>query len=524
MRLLLSSFDSPASDVKSAEMSHAKAQRRKGSQRLSGLCAFAPLREIFFALLFATSLTAQEPADLVEARQALLMKALTDSQKVTEQYVLALAARETALAAAGDYEQAKQFQQRRQQLEAIYQGVESTNAVALSLVGTRLMGSAQASGESLGNFRSSGSGVEWSLFRLTPGKYRLEFEANMTDAPVAFASAKLQPQEKAVFEFGEVTGLASTSNNRVSVEIARSADETTFAKVQSAEMTFTRTPLTLRLVAASGYPANILRLRGLKLVPVTEAAPVAQTEAVDAKAALEALRSTLASELAEAQKAVLEAYRTELEQIASKNQNEVKTELKRLERLAEKKDDKPRFSPPRSLADATGHLDGFDEVIEATLADGEPETGDRFTVLHEGRERKVRLLWVVCPPVKSDDKSLSSVATRFRIDTEDALAVGRAAQEFTAGYLRGKKLRLVAKPPREGTDYLEALVFLPEVGLYQNVLIDQGLAALYVPPGNKSGMGENTLLKSLFAREQAAKTRVPPSGAWALSHDNNSKK
>ena len=134
---------------------------------------------IFFALVAASSIAAQEPADLSEARQALLTKALADSQKVTEQYLLALAARETALASAGDYEQAKQFQQRRQQLAAIYEGAESTNAVPLSLVGTRMMGSVQASGESLGNFRSSGSGVEWSLFRLTPGKYRFEFEANM---------------------------------------------------------------------------------------------------------------------------------------------------------------------------------------------------------------------------------------------------------------------------------------------------------------------------------------------------------
>jgi hypothetical protein len=294
--------------------------------------------------------------------------------------------------------------------------------------------------------------------------------------------------------------------------------------VQSAEVTFTRMPLTLRLVAAAGYPANILRLRGLKLVPATEAIAAAPAEPIDVKAALEALRTTLTSELAEAQKAVVEAYRTELEQIASTTANEAKAELKRLDRLAEKKDNKPRFSPPRSMADASGGLDGFDEVIAATLADGEPETGDRFNVLHEGRELKVRLLWVVCPPVKSDDKSLNAIATKFRIDKEDAVAVGRAAQEFTAGYLRGKTLRLLAKPMREGADELEALVFLPDVGLFQNVLIDQGLAALDVPNNKKATTGENALLKSLFDREQAAKTRVPPSGAWALSHEHPSKK
>ena len=119
---------------------------------------------------------------------------------------------------------------------------------------------------------------------------------------------------------------------------------------------------------------------------------------------------------------------------------------------------------------------------------------------------------------------MNTLAARFRIDVEDALAVGRAAQEFTAGYLRGKTLRLMARPMLEGASEIEALVFLPDVGLFQNVLIDQGLAALYVPINKKGSMGENALLKSLFDREQAAKTRVPPSGAWALSHDNNSKK
>ena len=478
----------------------------------------------FFAFVLATSLTAQEPTELLAARQALLTMALNDSQKVTEQYMNALATRERALAAAGDYEQAKQFQQRRQKLEAIYEGSNNGGAVPLTLSGARLMGSVQASGDSLGNFRSSGSGVEWSLFRLTPGKYCLELEANLLDAPVAFASAKLQPQEKAVFEFGEVTGLASAVNNRVSVEIKRSADETIFTKLKSAEMTFTRPLLTLRLVAASGYPANILRLRGLKLVPVSEAAQTSQVNLLDATTELEWHRKTLAREVAEAQKTVLKAYQQELEQIGPTRNSEVKTELKRLERFAEHKNEKLRFSPPRSLADTASALEGFDEIIETTLADGLPEAGDRFKVLHEGRELKVRLLWVMCAPVKSDDKLLSTMAARFRVDVEDALAVGRAAQEFTAGYLRGKKLRLVARSMHEASDELEALVFLPDLGLFQNVLLDQGLAALSAPTNQKSGMGANTLLNSLVERENAAKMRVPPSGAWALSQDTPSKK
>lgn len=478
-------------------------------------------------LLAATSAAAQEPADLAEARTALLAKALSESRRVTEQYVAALLAREAALAAAGDYDQARQFQQRREQLEAIYQPVEGTDAVPLSLAGTRLMGSAQASGESLSDFRSSGSGVEWPLFRLAPGKYRLEFEANMTDAPVAFASAKLLPQEKAVLEFGEVTALAGASNNRVSIEITRGVDETAFATVQSAEMTFTRTPLTLRLLGTGGYPANIIRLRGLKLVPVAEAVPESRAESLDGKLALQEARSNLSRELAEAQKAVVEAYRVELERADTADasaKNEVQEELKRLRRVAEKKEDKPRFSPPRSSADAGGSLDGFDEIIQAELVEEAVEAGDRFQVRHEGRELKVRLLWVQCPPVQKNEGLLKSLASRFHVDVEDALAVGRAARDFTAGYLRGKTLRLTARPMREGADEMEALVFLPDVGLFQNVLLDQGLAAMAPSKEKRPGPGEAALLKALSEREKAAQERRPPSGAWALSHDTPPKK
>lgn len=475
------------------------------------------------ALLAASGAAAQEPADLVAARSALMAKVLAESRRVTEQYVSALAVMEASLAAEGDYEQARQFQQRREQLEAIYQDGEGPNAVPLSLAGTRLMGSAQASGESLGNFRSGGSGVEWSLFRLTPGKYRLEFEANMTDAPVAFATAKLQPQDKAVLDFGEVTSYAGAANNRVRMEITRSVDETAFATVQSAEMTFTRTPVTLRLVGAGGYPANIIRLRGLKLVPVVETASAGPADALDGKAALEAVRANLSRELAEVQKVVIDAYRAELERAGTEDaaaKNEVQAELKRLQRVAEKKEDKPRFSPPRSSADAGGSLDGFDEIIEAVLVEEAVEAGDRFKVRHDGKELKVRLLWIQCPPAEKDQKLLESLAARFRVDVEDALAVGRAARDFTAGYLRGKTLRLTARPMREGADELEALVFLPDVGLFQNVLLDQGLAAMAPTQEKRPGPGEAALLKALSEREKAAQERRPPSGAWALSHDN----
>jgi hypothetical protein len=99
---------------------------------------------------------------------------------------------------------------------------------------------------------------------------------------------------------------------------------------------------------------------------------------------------------------------------------------------------------------------------------------------------------------------------------EDAALFGRAALQFTTGYLTGKTFRLLARnnPDPDGT--FPALLFLPDIGLFHNLLIDQGLAAVV---GKSSGGStlERALHRSIEEREKDARNRSPRPGAWALS-------
>jgi hypothetical protein len=96
--------------------------------------------------------------------------------------------------------------------------------------------------------------------------------------------------------------------------------------------------------------------------------------------------------------------------------------------------------------------------------------------------------------------------------------MGRSAREFTLGYLDGKPLRLLLRPNVDKDGSRPALVFLSDVGLYQNVLVDHGLAAVHAPmKDDLRGTLEKGLISNLMDRETAAKKRK--SGAWALKEE-----
>ncbi len=471
--------------------------------------------------------TPAEPTALITTRAAFLRQVMTESQLLTEQYERALAKVETEVATAGDYEEARAIRQRREQLRALYTGTVSSLATPLSLAQAKLMGSAQALGETIGGWRSNSSGAEWQNFRLMPGRYHLEFEANMSDAPVAgsiYASSKFQPQQSATFEFNEVTILGNAAENRRSFEVVRSTDETTFTTMRVGPLTFTRNPLTLRFTSAAGYPANIIRIRNLRLVPVTDetvaAAPaVAPTSATTT---LQQATATLKTALDAAKKIATDAYLTELQTLAAAKpslKDQVESESRRINRSG---DAKKGPTGMRAIASTTGSLDGFEDISDARLADGEPVSGEHFNIIQDGRTLAVRLLWIDCAPVEENDPGVKRFAKHFNIEDEDAITMGRAAREFTSGYLRDKPLRLLIRPDRDKDGTLAALLFLPDVGLYQNVLVDQGLAAVAPPPREtRRSATEKALIATLDARENAARNRKPAPGAWALASETN---
>lgn len=484
----------------------------------------ARLPAVIFLLHACTALLAQEPAALTATRAAFMRQVMADSQLLTQQYERALAKVESEVAATGDYEEARAIRQRRQQLQALYAGTVSSLATPLPLTLARMMGSAQAAGETLGGWRSGGSGAEWQNFRLLPGSYHLEFEANMSDAPVAgsiYASSKFQPQQSALFEFDEVTLLGTATENRRTFEIARSTDETTFTTLRVGPLTFSRNPVTLRFTATDGYPANIIRIRNLRLVPVTEAAsaspaPIPKTGSATA---MQQASMTLKEAIDTAKKTATANYLDELNDLAVTKpelKGQVDAEIRRMKRLGEQKTGQSGIN---AITATSGGFGGFEDISDARLADEEPASGERFKVVHEGRTLPVRLLWVDCAPVEEEDENaVKRFAKHFSIENEDVIAVGRTAREFTSSYLRDKPLRLLIRPDRDKDGTMAALLFLPNVGLYQNVLVNHGLAAVVIPARDQQRNAmERAFLSTLTTLENAARKRKPAPGAWALS-------
>jgi len=490
------------------------------------------LPALIFALHACAALQAQtpaqEPAALTTARAAFMRQVMAESQLLTQQYERALAKVETEVAAAGDYEEARAIRLRREQLQALYSGTASSLATPLPLTQARMMGSAQASGETLGGWRSNGSGAEWQNFRLIPGSYHLEFEVNMSDAPVAgsiYASSKFQPQEKALFEFDEVTLLGIAAENHRTFEINRSPDEITFTTVRVGPLTFSRNPVTLRFSAADGYPANIIRVRNLRLVPVTDAAVAspATLPPTSSTTAMQQASAALKEAIETARKAAAAKYFDELNDLAVTKpalKGQIDAETRRMQRLGDQKTGQTSMHAITTTGDG---FSGFEDISDARLADEEPLSGERFKVVHEGRTLVVRLLWVDCaPPEEGDDQGVKRFAKYFNIEDEDVIAVGRTAREFTASYLRDKPLRLLIRPDRDKDGTMASLLFLPNVGLYQNVLINHGLAAVVAPPREKQRSAmERAFLATLTSLETAARKRRPAPGAWALSAETN---
>jgi endonuclease YncB( thermonuclease family) len=473
----------------------------------------------------AAAQTATDPAPLAAARAGFLREVLSVSQKLTSQYEAALARTEAELATAGGYEEALLIRRRRDELKALYPATEAevalSLAVPLPVQQARLSGSVEARAEVLTNWRTNGSAAEWSGVRLTPGRYYLELEASLNEIatpPDALLPDRVRPQARAMFEFYELSLLPGAAGSRRSFEIGLNQDETSFTSVQIGPMQFTRSPVSLRLAAAAGYPGNQIRLRALRLIPAVEEAPTVVTPTAPEGPSLDTLRKSLDAALSAVQKPLADAYLARLRDLAQIDpalKDAAEAEERRVLRLL---GSAGQTGGALRLISASSPLGAFDDLDGARYIDGDGSEGDRFEVEHEGRRLRVQLLWVLCAPVEpaADAARAKAFREHFRLDEQGTQTLGRLAQEFTAGYLAGKPLRLLVRPGRNKDGSVSALVFLPDVGLFQKILVDQGLAAV-VPPKERRGVSETGLLDSLLERERAARRRKPAPGAWALS-------
>jgi hypothetical protein len=111
---------------------------------------------------------------------------------------------------------------------------------------------------------------------------------------------------------------------------------------------------------------------------------------------------------------------------------------------------------------------------------------------------------------------------RFKIDPLQALALGQAASEFTALYLKERPLKLLTRATPTADGSLLALVHVEPIGLFQNVLIDYGLAFVDRASGEKSQDGERDkrdsieagLMSALQEREKLAQNAAVKAGGW----------
>lgn len=289
-------------------------------------------------------------------------------------------------------------------------------------------------------------------------------------------------------------------------------------------LNFSRTPVTLRFTANDGYPANIIRIRNLRLVPATDTADTspAAPAPTSSTTAMQQASAALKDAIDEARKAATAKYLDELNDLAVTKpalKEQIDAETRRLQRMGSQKTGRTGI---HAITATSGGFSGFEDISDARLADEEPLSGERFKVVYEGRTLLVRLLWIDCAPLEDDDPGVKRFAKHFNIEDEDVVAVGRAAREFTASYLRDKPLRLLIRPDRDKDGTMVALLFLPNVGLYQNVLVNHGLAAVVPPAREKQHNAmERAFLATLSALENAAKNRRPAPGAWALSAEAN---
>ncbi|MES2506580.1 MAG: hypothetical protein V4599_07750 [Verrucomicrobiota bacterium] len=468
-----------------------------------------------------------DPAPLAVTRAGFLRQVMADSQTLTDQYERALSKVEQELAEAADYEEARLVQQRRAELKTLYPSNDEplTQSLAFPLLPAqaRFIGSAESRGDLITGWRTGGSGAEWSNLRLSPGKYYLELEANLVELPSlpgTFVPGRSQPQESAVFEFLEVSLLAGAAENRRSFEVRLSHDDTTFEALKIGPVNFTRSPVTLRLTSATGYPGNLLRLRNLRLLPAIVEAPTITSPAPEGPS-LDSLKKSLNEALTSAQKPIVDSYLENIRALATSNPalaDSADAEIKRLLKLME--NSRGQTAGPLRMLGNNGGLNGFEDLDGARFVEDAGNQGDRFMIEHEGRRLTIRLLWLQCAPLDDSDKEATKAfAQHFRLGSSDVTPLGRAAQEFTAGYLEGKDLRVLVRPGKSKDGTSNALVFLPEIGLYQNVLVDQGLAAV-MPPKDRRGMMENGLFDSLLDREKTAHRQKPAPGAWSLSEDS----
>lgn len=481
---------------------------------------------LFFAALLPMPLAAlgqtPAPASLEELRQNFQQRVRLASGSLNDYYEKALASLETSLASLGDYEQARAVKARRADLAALSSAPPAVApGVPLMVEKARVSGSVLATADSLQGWRTSSCSAEWVLPRFTPGLYQVQLSYLMVPRkppppPPGASPARVvvveQPLAQVPFLFRESSLLATAAKNSLPLALEMTAAGEFKPVTVAGTIELTRAPVVLQLLCKTACPLNEIIIRELKLIPIPAPAPSAATAPeLPLAEQLKQLQLTQAGKMADAQKPVIEAYLASLAALSAplpEVAEAIAQEQQRVRKLQEGKSSKR----PAGL-----RLDNFEELSDARFVPDPGNSGDTFMIEHQGHQHRIRLAWVSCAPLDpAEQRPLKLAQERFGITTEAALRLARDAQEFTALYLEGRPLRLLLRQDRKATDVPQALLFIEDIGLFQNVLVDHGLAVVDLPSGKERSPLENALLSGLHEREAKARKQVPPPGGWGL--------
>ncbi|TLD71928.1 hypothetical protein FEM03_04170 [Phragmitibacter flavus] len=497
------------------------------------------LRPIFLSFLFATLAYSQdaaptpppppEPSELRLLRQQVQQQTLTASTTLTEQYIKALAAIEQEAAASGDYEQAHNAQQRRTALAQVQSLASLTNTIVLKPSQARLVGAVNydTASDSLGPWRAAGNSATWDVTKITPGSYDIivTYGVASTGDPPARYIPTYNPRTGGEFEFFEASNLAGAALNRRTAIVADTGAWTTHNTLQLSppfQLTRTTASFSVRITRANG-DGGVMQLKEIRLTP--SAPSNTTTLALDTPSdPVNTLRSvyqqkykTIATPIITS---YLQALQTRLAEATSLQQidsiAELQAELDRTTKWLERP-----LAPARTRAAISLFEDAEEEWTDVTFVNHASNTGDRFLIQHQGKQIPVRLKTVTCPPPTDEAAGeLQHYAAYFHINPENALAIGKQAREFTATALANKPLRLLTNGQKDRDGTLRVTIYVPHLGDYAGILVDNGLAA--ITPLPKPRRDSRLVIPdpchgALKERESTARARPTPPGAWAFS-------
>jgi len=475
-----------------------------------------------------------DPPELQHLRQQTMVQAISAASVLTDQYIKALASLENEAAAKGEYEQALAAQTRRRNLNEVQAQSVLANIIILRPADARLTGSANYDSDKnvLTSLKTVGSTASWDIPRLTPGAYQVSLTysvAPIGDTPLRFTQS-YNYATGGSFEFFEDSSLSGASQNRRIMSVASTGSWDDFVSVPldpPLQMTRTSARLTLRITRALG-DGGVLQIKDIRLVPVVPETTLTLDTPSDP---LRTLRSSHQEKLKLLAAPLVSDYLTTLQTrlagattaSATDDAAEWQEEVNRAAKWTE--------NPPVSVKGRlAGHLmhETDEEWKDVTFIEDVSNTGDRFLVMYQGAQIRVRLSTVTCPPASTEAAGeLQYYAAYFRISQEDALMVGKNARDFTLNALRDQRLRLLTHGQKDREGYLLVTVFVPHLGDLAGMLVDNGLAAINPPQKprrNQPQPPRDAVYSALELRQQQARERSIPPGAWALSNGDENRK